>query len=282
MRIITNADDFGFSPETVAATIECLERGALTSATIMATMPASAEAVAYARAHPEKSFGAHLTYVGDGVERALSPAPEIPDLALASGLFRPSNDVRKAAMLGRVRVAQVERETVAQLENLRGRGVPIAHVDSHGHLHKFGPFRAALRNVLPRFGIARVRSAQDLYLSRPLKSPTYWLGPWWRARLRALFPATTDHFFMPTSSWETDWTGALLDRLALIERARGAQGRTLTVEVGVHPGYATEPWRNDEREAIQRFAQEARRRGHDLIGWKDLAARVAVQGTDGS
>ena len=49
VRIVVNADDFGASAETVAATIQCFEHGALTSATIMPTMPAADEALAFAR-----------------------------------------------------------------------------------------------------------------------------------------------------------------------------------------------------------------------------------------
>jgi len=64
VRIVVNADDFGASAETVAATIEAFEEGALTSATIMPTMPAAGEALAYARDRPDRSFGVHLTFVG--------------------------------------------------------------------------------------------------------------------------------------------------------------------------------------------------------------------------
>ena len=38
MQLIVNADDFGLSDDTADATIECFERGALTSATIMPAM----------------------------------------------------------------------------------------------------------------------------------------------------------------------------------------------------------------------------------------------------
>ena len=87
-KVITNADDFGYSADTVRATIECFERGALTSATIMANMPATQEAVRYAAAHPELSFGAHLTFVGgDGGERPLLEAGQIPHLVDAQGGF---------------------------------------------------------------------------------------------------------------------------------------------------------------------------------------------------
>ena len=45
LQLIVNADDFGQSDDTVDATIECFEAGALTSATLMPGMPASERAL---------------------------------------------------------------------------------------------------------------------------------------------------------------------------------------------------------------------------------------------
>jgi chitin disaccharide deacetylase len=257
MRIILNADDFGYCADTVRATIDCFERAALTSATIMVNMPASDAAIAFARANSHFSFGVHLTYVSDGVERPITPASELPALASRSGLFLPSNVVRKRALLGRLPAAQIERETSAQLERLRDSGVRISHVDSHGHLHKFKPFREALMRVLPRFGVSRVRTVQNVYLRRPLRSPTYWFGGLWRQRLRSAF-ATTDHFYMSASAGDAEWPAQLLNIV---------QGGSL--EVGVHPGIAEE-WRSRERQAIVEFSELARVQGHALIGWREL------------
>jgi hypothetical protein len=260
MRIITNADDFGQDDDTVAATIECFERGALTSATIMPRMPATQKAVDFARKHPEFSFGVHLTFVreNDGTpESPVSPAATVPSLVDADGRLLPSNKVRWQALFNRIPVEQIERETSAQIQFLLDQGVKISHVDSHGHLHKFAPLRAALKRVLPRFGINRVRGAQDIYLSRPLRSPTYWFGGRWRRKLRSLF-RTPEHFFMPAAA-DAGWPQLLLPRV---------KGDTL--EVGVHPGYS-ESWRDDERKNIQAFAPSLIAAGaHQLITWNEL------------
>ncbi|MDB5321132.1 MAG: hypothetical protein JWN40_2763 [Phycisphaerales bacterium] len=259
MRIITNADDFGMDADTVKATIECLDAGALTGATIMPNMPGTQLAVEYAKAHPEKSFGAHLTYVTDTVEAPLCDPATLPTLAGADGKFLDSQTTRFKAVRNRLVVDEIERETAAQLQRLVDLGVRLSHVDSHGHLHKFRPFRRALSNVLPRFGITKVRNVQNVYLKRPLKSPTYWLGRWWRGRIMELF-TTTDDFFMPASeTLDTSWATRLLER----------RSRAASMEVGVHPGYQ-EPWRDAERRAIAAFALAARGAGHDLVGWRDL------------
>ncbi|MGH8503213.1 MAG: carbohydrate deacetylase [Gammaproteobacteria bacterium] len=257
MRIILNADDFGQDEDTLKATIECFQRGALTSATIMPRMPATRQAIKYAKKHPEFSFGAHLTFVSDGVESPLSDPKTIPNLVDGDGLFLPSQKVRILALCGKLPLDQIEREMTAQLAFLRDHGVSISHVDSHGHLHKFRPFVKVLGKVLPKFGIKRVRTVQNVYLRKLFGSPTYWMGPIWRQRIMNGF-ITTDHFFTPTSVLDA--------RLMHGWMPAATSGAT---EIGVHPGYAEE-WRNEERQALQAFAAIAREAGHHLITWGQL------------
>ena len=145
------------------------------------------------------------------------------------------------------------------MEAVAAEGVEITHVDSHRHMHKFPSFRKALERALPQFGIRRVRAVQDVYLRRPLASPTYWLGPRWQLRLARCF-VTTDHLYMPTSTRDVGWERPLL---AALTRLRGA-----TLEVGVHPGY--DGWRDGERRSLAAFAALAGDAGLELVGWKDL------------
>ena len=65
LRLILNADDFGYDDDTVEATIECFRASALTSATIMLGMPATPGALEFARENPELDFGVHLVFTGD-------------------------------------------------------------------------------------------------------------------------------------------------------------------------------------------------------------------------
>jgi chitin disaccharide deacetylase len=259
VRIVVNADDFGASAETVAATIEGLEEGTLTSATIMPTMPAAEEALAYARGRPDRSFGVHLTFVGNGDERCAADPGDVPALVDAEGRFAAATPVRARALLRRLPTDQLEREIAAQLSLVRDAGVEISHVDSHRHLHKLAPFQAALRTVLPRFGIERVRTVQDVYLSRALLRATYWVGSAWRRPLRRAF-RTTDHFYMPASTGDLGWTDGLLERVG------GLPG--ITLEVGVHPGY--DGWRDDERRSANRLRERAGELGHELVSWREI------------
>jgi chitin disaccharide deacetylase len=267
VRIILNADDFGYSPDTVEATIDCFERGLLTSASLMPNMPATSRAITFALQRPQFSYGLHLTCTGDGEERPLSPPDEVPALVDESGAFLPTNLLRARAVLRRLPVEQIERELTAQLSLLAEAGLRITHVDSHRHLHKFAPFRQAFARTIERFGVRFVRNVQDVYLRVPLASPTYWLGHGWRRGLMAAF-STTDHFFMPTSAGDTDWHDRLLRAVA--------QLRGTSLEVGVHPGYE-EPWRDEERQSLRRFVELARQSGHGLISWAELDATRSAE-----
>lgn len=257
MRIITTADDFGWSEETVRATVECFEQGGLTSASIMANMPATMQAIEYARQRTELSFGAHLTFIGGSGERPTAEASQIPHLVDPHGDFLPGRTVFIRAMMGRIPVDEIEREMTAQIAFLADHGVQLTHVDSHGHSHKLRPFVAALRRVLPRFGIRRVRRGQNVWASRPLMSPTYWVGGAWHPRISESF-LTTDAFFMPTSELDAHSLGRVVSL-----KDRG------TLEIGIHPGYS-ESWRDAERRAVQALGAGVLGPGHELIGWNSL------------
>lgn len=261
MRVIVNADDFGLSQETAAATVESFAAGHLTSATIMARMPATEAACAFARSHPEYSFGVHLTLTGSGVERPVSDPADVAGLVDGDGRFPPTRVVRARALAGRLPARELELELAAQLALVRDAGVTVSHVDSHQHLHKFAAVRSALERVLPRFGVTRVRGVQDVYLRRPLASPTYWLGRRWGASIASRF-TTTDHFYMPATAADERWTD-LLDRVA--GSPAGA-----TLEVGVHPGPSD--WRLVELEALREFVAAARARGHRFVTWAEVPA----------
>ena len=253
MRLIVNADDFGWNVDTVQATIDCFEAGVLTSATIMPSMPCASAAIDYARLHPEFSFGVHLTFVRYDTERPSSEPERIPQLVDADGRFLPAPIVRFRALTGRLEPRQIEHEIAAQISPVLDAGIAVSHVDSHAHIHKFRPFREALKRVLPRFGIRRVRLAQNLFCSFAPWRPTYWFGVRWGRLLRKSF-ATTEHFFMPGPA-DGDWVARLL--------AHKLPG---ILEVGLHPGY-DEAWRDRERRAALELVHRGSEQGWKLTNW---------------
>jgi YdjC-like protein len=90
----------------------------------MAKMPATAIAIDYAKSHPQFSFGVHLTYTRDGPETPMSDPKDIPDLA-PNGRFMEALQVRVRAIMNKIPIDQIERETITQITFLRDQGVKI-------------------------------------------------------------------------------------------------------------------------------------------------------------
>lgn len=258
MKVIINADDFGFDSDTVAATIDGFRRGIFTSATIMPNMPATAKAIEFARQNPQFSFGVHLTYSSTTWERPICDPSTLPSLTDKNGNFWSPNKLRAMALFGRVSTSDIERETMAQLEFMLSQGFQVSHVDSHGHLHKFVTFQSVLENVLPRFSLRRVRTAQNLYAGSRAFRPTSWFSTNWGDRIRERF-ATTAYMYMPAGPSDKNWWNKILDEIP----------PDVSLEVGVHPGGA-ERWRQEQCRDAERFAVACRNRCAELVTWLDI------------
>ena len=260
MKVILHADDFGFDKDTTEATIELLECGVLTSATIMANMPASDIAIAYAKEHPEKSWGVHLTYV-DGL-KPMCEANEIPTLVDSEmgGGFYDSNIVRKQAMLLRQSKQDIVKESLAQIKKLQNAGIAISHLDSHGHLHKFPSFLFAMKEISMHTGIGKIRKVQDIFLKKPQFSPRTLLNSLFDAYIKRHF-ITTDYFYMSANSMDTDWAETIAAKLADLSKNK-------VIEIGVHPGNI-EDWRKQEKVDILAFYELIKHK-HNIITWNNL------------
>lgn len=227
--LLINADDLGFDEDTFSVTTRLMDAGVVRSATILLDHPLTDAAIAYARANAQRcSFGLHFN-IAEG--RPLGGKSR-PTLTVADGTFAPPIRQRLNALASRLAPVDIAAEAETQLGYLADHGVKPTHLDSHGHMHKFPAVLAALKPVLARHRITRIRLPQTLYDNQRFYSrflDRFCMRPF---RADASFH-TTDHFFN-TRRHDDQWFERFLRQLPA--------GST---ELGVHPGSA-EHWRRVE------------------------------------
>ena len=147
LRLIVNADDFGFTRDVNEGIVEAHRNGILTAATLMANGNAFDDAIGLARQTPTLDVGCHLVLVqGQSVADASRALPAtIPELVRA--LFR--------------RELPVYEELLAQVRKIVRAGIRPTHLDTHKHTHLLPPVLDAVARLAREFRIPWIRRPFD-------------------------------------------------------------------------------------------------------------------------
>ncbi|HUI32980.1 MAG: polysaccharide deacetylase family protein [Dysgonamonadaceae bacterium] len=136
--LIINNDDVGMCHAANTATIEGMENGLISSATIMTPCPWYNEIARYAAANPEKDFGVHLTLTSEWKNYrwgTVAPQNEVPGLYDEQGYMWKG--VREVYASSNTEEALIEGR--AQIKKALTSGIPITHIDSHMGTYQYLP-----------------------------------------------------------------------------------------------------------------------------------------------
>ena len=282
-HLIVNADDLGISVPTNLAVGRAFRHGIVTSASLLANMPATAHAVErIVRPNPGLGMGIHLCLTSG---RPVLPAAEVPLLVGRDGHF-------KRGFLGLLRLVrsrrrgealeQIERELAAQAGWIEALGVAVDHVDSHQHVHMI-PELYPLAASLARSRGAALRWADERLAPRhfrPRALARYCLGGGIPKKLLLAWLAGSIRRRCPDPAIAARYFG-ILDAGRMTLAALGQLVRGLpegASEIGLHPGLAA--WLEDSLEcsrADHRFLRRAER-GEELAAVLDPALRAELVG----
>jgi len=263
VRLIVNADDFGFARDVNEGIVEAHRNGILTATTLMANGSAFEHAAALARETPSLDVGCHLVLVQG--QSVLDPSRALPATI---------KDLAGALMRGDLPVYD---ELSAQVRRIAAAGIRPTHIDTHKHTHLLPPVLTAVARVAREDGIRWVRRPFDFGIDAKARVTkrivTFGMRMTRPAFARALGDLrTTDHFTGFQATGTLDAAG-LIDALE-----RLPEGLT---ELMCHPGklgpeLRAASTRLKESREIERAAltsPEARhaieRRGIQLVNYRD-------------
>jgi len=128
--LIIHADDLAVAHSEDAASFEALDKGAVSSASIMVPCPWIQEVADYAKAHPNADVGLHLTITSEWKTYrwgSVESSDRVPSLLDGAGTFA----LDTPSVAARAKPDEVEREIRAQVERAIAMGIHPTHLDSH-------------------------------------------------------------------------------------------------------------------------------------------------------
>ena len=263
--LIIHADDLGMAHSVNRATFQALERGWVTSASILVPCPWFPEVARFARAHPEADLGIHLALNSEWTTLRwgpVSPVDAVPSLLDTDGYF----PLLETAVAQRARPEEAERELRAQVERARAAGIPFTHFDSHmGALYGTAGLLDVYRRLADEYRVplrwARSQPPpaggkvplEKILLDRvvavdPGVDPNAWRSTY-EGLLAPLPPGVYEMIVHLADSDEEMW-GATAD----------------------HPDWGA-AWRRYDLDLVRspEFRAFLKAQGFVLVGWKDLA-----------
>ena len=234
--LIINGDDTGMCHAANDATIDSLERGLMTSATIMVPCPWFTEIARYAKANPKMDFGIHLAHTSEWQVYRWGPVASrdlVPGLLDKEGyLWRSVLEVYQHAKPEEALV-----EARAQIQKALDAGIDVTHLDTHMGALNYDPryvrvyqqlalefdlpLRMPSQSTAARFGFGELRGQfaakgivfPDYLIFDDLDESKKGVKAYWMKTLRNLKPGVTELFIHAakptdelrhiTNSWKT-------------------------------------------------------------------------------
>lgn len=218
IKLIVNADDYGYSKAINYGIIEAHKNGIVNSTTMMMNMPGVNHAVELAKENPSLKVGIHLVLTcGKPI------LYDVTTLVNSDGGFKSLREIKEQKNIS---LDDLEREWTAQIERFLETGLTLTHFDSHHHVHTVPEFLPLVQKLAKKYNLSARRISEH-----SIEGVT----PFTDVFLHDFYGdgVTSDYFEK------------------IVDRVQDGQ----TVEVMCHPGYLDHEIMNNSSYTVERITE---------------------------
>ncbi|MGG2024688.1 chitin disaccharide deacetylase [Gottfriedia sp. S16(2024)] len=153
IKLIVNADDFGYSRGINYGIIDAHKNGVVNSATMMMNMPGVSHAVELAKENPSLQVGIHLV-----LTCGKPLLNNVPTLVNEKGNFKSRHEFFEDK---NILLDELEREWTVQIEKFLESGLKPTHFDSHHHVHTVPEFLPVVQKLAQKYNLCARRISEN-------------------------------------------------------------------------------------------------------------------------
>jgi predicted glycoside hydrolase/deacetylase ChbG (UPF0249 family) len=153
IRLIVNADDFGYFNSVSKGILEGAREGVITATGIMANSPLFDQHIQWLNQVPQLDLGVHLNATqGQPLSETLRHK-----LASLNGQFPTKYALVGALLSGKISISDIATEWRAQITRCIEAGITLQFLNSHEHLHMLPPLFKVIKELALEFNIPNIR-----------------------------------------------------------------------------------------------------------------------------
>ncbi|MCL2592868.1 MAG: carbohydrate deacetylase [Defluviitaleaceae bacterium] len=152
MKIIFNADDYGYSKGVNLGIIEAYENGLVRSCTMMTNTSGFEHGVKLLERSSGLKTGLHLV-----LTHGFSLGAGYKTIISAKGKFLTKTELEKKIAEKEIDLNEVEKEYTLQIEKMLAAKINITHIDGHHHTHILPGIMDVTLRLARKYGINAIR-----------------------------------------------------------------------------------------------------------------------------